>query len=507
VIASLRIVLVFTCLGFAPAAAPAPDWRVVTPVVDGRVALAFDARSGRLAVGDGRGLALGTPGEALRRVALLGPVRDVAFAGGTADWLLAATAAGLFRVDADARVRSVAPAPGHAARNVVSIATHPGAAAVATADGVFVSVDGWVWQRASRRWPAGAASAVALRATSAGFECWAIIEGRVWSVGLQHDLRVSRPGAARQLILPDAPTSNGPVDVVFAVGAADAVVLFSDALAVRAEREGPWRVLRPTLAPGARIERLVQATGLVWLATDRGLWWATALEDVWRRAAPPVGTQPVADLVGTQERLFAASARAVREARERAPASPAMPAPRSLFAGDPSIAALHRAVLAHLELEPARIRELRRGVARRGWLPIVSLRVAGGGDRDTDIDFDEAFVSGDTRYTVDRTRRSGNDFDALLTFSWDLGDVAYHPEAIDVSREAREVMKLRDDVLDEVNQAYFERRALLTQLEAGGAELAPQEALRLRLRAAELSAGIDGWTGGWFQRALEARRP
>ena len=72
------------------------------------------------------------------------------------------------------------------------------------------------------------------------------------------------------------------------------------------------------------------------------------------------------------------------------------------------------------------------------------------------------------------------------------------------SREAREVIELRDDVLDEITQLYFERGRVLVELAAAQT---PEEALRLRLRAAELAAGIDAWTGGWFSRALREAAP
>ena len=84
-----------------------------------------------------------------------------------------------------------------------------------------------------------------------------------------------------------------------------------------------------------------------------------------------------------------------------------------------------------------------------------------------------------------------------LTLSWDLADIAYEPESIDVLHETREVIELRDDVLDEVTQLYFERRGVLHQL-ADRADPWDRESIRLRLRADELAAGIDAWTGGWF---------
>jgi hypothetical protein len=97
--------------------------------------------------------------------------------------------------------------------------------------------------------------------------------------------------------------------------------------------------------------------------------------------------------------------------------------------------------------------------------------------------------------TEDRQDDRDRDFEVGVTLSWDFGDVLYHPEAIDVSRESREVVELRDEVLDEVTQLYFARRRVLLDLLEARPLL---ERTRLRLRADELAAGLDAWTGGWF---------
>jgi hypothetical protein len=142
---------------------------------------------------------------------------------------------------------------------------------------------------------------------------------------------------------------------------------------------------------------------------------------------------------------------------------------------------------------------LKQGVARRGWLPVVVLHGALAHDKSRATAWDELVSGGDLWSLVDQDRDRQEDYDVGLTFSWDLGDLSYNPEEIDVSREAREVIELRDDVLDEITQLYFERRRVLAQLlllpDPGEAER-----LRLRLRADELAAGIDAWTGGWFGR-------
>ena len=51
-----------------------------------------------------------------------------------------------------------------------------------------------------------------------------------------------------------------------------------------------------------------------------------------------------------------------------------------------------------------------------------------------------------------------------------------------------------------LTQLYFDRRRALLALAALPDKQAPEAAL-LRLRAEELAAGLDAWTGGWFSRA------
>ena len=473
-------------------------WRRVDAGAHGEAvgALSLDAATGRLAVGDARGLRLVDPAGGFRRVLHRGPVRDVAFvpAGG----ILPATPQGIFEIDVDGRAVLRTPAPGNAARDVQRMHVAEGAVAVATRAGVFVSPDAVRWRRASRRWPLEPARTVALRTTAAGLECWAVVGERLWSASL-------RPGpyglveeSALRHTLPAVGEAGGPVDVVFGVAGADVVAVLPAGFAVRDPGSRSWRAVRPSLPPGASARRLVAGDERLWLATDRGLLLADALEGPWRRAPAPAGTDAIGAIVAQGSQFYVAAGDAVLT-----PAAPASAAAVLLRTpeGDPPIEYVHRVVLATVELETRRIAALRRGVRRRGWLPRVSLRLSRGEDEKRRVDRDEAFLSSETRRLVDRERSDARSFETSLTFAWDLGDVAYHPEEIDVSREARELVKLRDDVLDEVNQLYFERRRVLAEL----AVAPPEERLRLRLRAAELAAGIDAWTGGWFSRARAGR--
>ena len=165
---------------------------------------------------------------------------------------------------------------------------------------------------------------------------------------------------------------------------------------------------------------------------------------------------------------------------------------------------VHRAALRYLSLDPSRIAALRRGVSRRGWLPILSFRATRDRDRSRRSDYDEAFISGEMRHFNDYDYDHNRELELQLIVSWDFGDIAYHPESIDVSREAREIIELRDDVLDEITQLYFERRRVLAVVALQPDSPAASE---LQLRAAQLAAGIDAWTGGWYGRQLSNTTP
>ena len=59
-------------------------------------------------------------------------------------------------------------------------------------------------------------------------------------------------------------------------------------------------------------------------------------------------------------------------------------------------------------------------------------------------------------------------------------------------------------MLDEITQLYFERRRALVDL---ASERDPLAAARQRVRADELAAGLDAWTGGWWSAQLERLSP
>lgn len=110
----------------------------------------------------------------------------------------------------------------------------------------------------------------------------------------------------------------------------------------------------------------------------------------------------------------------------------------------------------------------------------------------------------DYTQTIDRQttqdtqdRRKQIDF----KFKWDLGDFLYNPDQVRISDEARDLVELRNDVLEEVTQFYFQRRQLQIDLLLSPSEDL-RERLRLELQLQEVTANIDYLTGGYLTQRL-----
>ena len=457
-------------------------------------ALAIDAHSSRLAVGGERGVALGPLDAPLQRVLSRGPVHDLVFErDGT---LLAATENGLYRIDAQGRASAEDVGAGEGARSVRALAVSGDAAVAGTAAGVFerVSREPASWRRVPG-FPFGEVRRVVLCAGARGpSEVWAAIDGALWSASAEQ--------GARRMALPGAPQGEGPVDL--AVDAAgDLFVVMHRSLAVRSAR-GEWRVERLVLPPGAVPLRIAAETGRLWLATDAGLLFATGPAGPWQRAGAPAGNAVVAALAGARDRLVVATAQGLLQRAPAAPVAAAAPKPTGTGRSDPPISAVQKRALSYVSLDPRRMRDLWDAAGRRAWAPDVFVRGDYGEDYDRSRSYDEAFISGDTHSLFDRDRQRGDGYSVSLGFSWDLGDAVFNLDRIDVSREARLVIQLRDDVLDEVNQLYFERQRVLASLDAPPAD---EPVDLLRLRAAELASGLDAWTGGWFGEQIASDGP
>jgi len=195
--------------------------------------------------------------------------------------------------------------------------------------------------------------------------------------------------------------------------------------------------------------------------------------------------------VATDEGLYRADL-------HQAPTVAAAPAPTSSasllahFSQEPTIAQVQQVAIRYAEVHPEKIALWRKQARLRALVPTLS-------------------VTGDTNLTDFRHWDAGPNPDVLLTgkrdidwtasMSWDLGDMIYSADQTSIDVRSKLMVQLRDDIVDEVTRTYFERRrvqlALLTNPPKD-----QEKRMEKELRVEELTALIDGLTGGWFSRQL-----
>jgi len=91
-----------------------------------------------------------------------------------------------------------------------------------------------------------------------------------------------------------------------------------------------------------------------------------------------------------------------------------------------------------------------------------------------------------------------------LNLSWDLADLIWNNAQTTIDIRSKLMVQLRDDIVDEVTRAYFERRRLQIELVTDPPNAMPK-LLKTRLRIQELTATLDGLTGSQFSEAIEHR--
>jgi len=87
-----------------------------------------------------------------------------------------------------------------------------------------------------------------------------------------------------------------------------------------------------------------------------------------------------------------------------------------------------------------------------------------------------------------------------ISLKWSLDELIWSEQQRLIDSQVRLMIKLRQDTLDEVTRLYFERRRLQSELRASP-ELKLKEKHDRELRIEELTALLDGLTGGYLSKA------
>jgi photosystem II stability/assembly factor-like uncharacterized protein len=171
--------------------------------------------------------------------------------------------------------------------------------------------------------------------------------------------------------------------------------------------------------------------------------------------------------------------------------------------GEPTFKELQQAAIRYAEVSPDKIKKWRSESKMRALLPKVSFGI----DRNTTDLWH--WEGGSTVKENDDILRPGHDsIDWDATISWELGDLIYSDDQTNIDVRSKLMVQLRNDILDDLRRAYYERK----RLQFGLITDPPKDQnarFEKELRLQELTQAIDDLTGNYFSehmRRLERKQ-
>ena len=163
-----------------------------------------------------------------------------------------------------------------------------------------------------------------------------------------------------------------------------------------------------------------------------------------------------------------------------------------IFSYEPTIAEVREAAIRYAEVQPEKILQWRRQASWRALLPHVDLGIDR--SRSFDTHFDEGTFP---HFQVVETQEGNTGIDISMT--WKLGELLWNDDQTSIDVRSKFMVELRNNIVKEVTRAYFERRRLQLKQRAEPTRdptTQPEQDLRIE----ELTALLDGWTGGYFSQ-------
>ncbi len=166
-----------------------------------------------------------------------------------------------------------------------------------------------------------------------------------------------------------------------------------------------------------------------------------------------------------------------------------------VFDNEPPFAELRKAAIDYADVNPEKIKKWQRESRLKALAPKVSV----GWDSDTSNTY-EIYTSATREYTTMGPDDISSGVD--VSMSWDLSGLIWSDDQTNIDVRSRLMVQLRNDILDDLRRAYYERKRLQFDLMAN-----PPKDLKSRFekeaRIQELTQNIDDLTGSYFSKHIK----
>ncbi len=170
-----------------------------------------------------------------------------------------------------------------------------------------------------------------------------------------------------------------------------------------------------------------------------------------------------------------------------------------VFSWEPSVLDLQREAMKYADVLPEKIVDWKRRLKKRALFPKFTVDMDVGSSRSVSDSVAVSSYGAENVGPDDKTVYGSFNFGVSL--EWDLRDWVWSDKEISIDTRSKLTVELRDDILDQVDQLYFERRRLIMRFILNPPS-DKKDLLELFNRIRHLRADLDGLTGGYLTQAL-----
>lgn len=176
-----------------------------------------------------------------------------------------------------------------------------------------------------------------------------------------------------------------------------------------------------------------------------------------------------------------------------------------IFAGSlnlPDIREVQKIALDYARIRPDELTDLKKRTRRAAALPHIQIGAKRVMQNNIDIAINDnvSVTSSGTSIgpeTSDIQQDVNNDTSIEVKAVWNLNELIFNRDMLDVAEEARFQMRERRLLISEVNKLYFELERLFHEK-----PISKNPLLLLKIQKNEIIANLDSLTGGWFSNQL-----